>query len=85
MCPSCGEPAIRTGKEILCESCDVVFVVRRRGGTHIRRLGALTRLDERISKLESKTVAVEETKPNYLLYAVLAALAALAFFYREGR
>ncbi|MBA7530526.1 hypothetical protein ES705_22734 [subsurface metagenome] len=53
-CPNCGSPAVKAGKEIVCEICDAIFVIRRTGGCHVRRMGVLKKLEDRVSELESE-------------------------------
>lgn len=53
-CPNCLSPAVKVGKEIVCESCDAIFVIRRTGGCHVRRMGVLKKLEDRVSELEGK-------------------------------
>lgn len=53
-CPNCGSPAVKVDKEILCEICDAIFVIRRTGGCHVRRMGVLKKLEDRVSELESE-------------------------------
>jgi uncharacterized Zn finger protein (UPF0148 family) len=55
-CPNCQGPAIRTGNEITCETCDATFVITKKQGAKVKTLG----IDQRLKNLED-AVFVEET------------------------
>ena len=76
-CPNCRLPAVRIRDKMYCKNCDVVYV-EREGRCCVHKIGILENLDAELSRVESKSVAVEETKPNYWLCAGVAGLAVLA-------
>lgn len=52
-CPNCGQPAIRAGNEITCESCDAVFVITKKQGAKVKELGPIEDHEQRITALET--------------------------------
>jgi len=53
ICPNCQQPAIRTGNEIACETCDATFVITKKQGAKVKQIG----ISERIDLLEKEVFA----------------------------
>lgn len=61
VCPSCQNPAIRTGNEIACEKCDAIFIVTKKQGAKVKQLGPIEDLDRRVSALEHRDDQPDDT------------------------
>jgi len=53
-CPSCGQPAIRTGNKIECEACDAIFTVTQEGAK-VKELGPIEDHERRLRTLEGRS------------------------------
>jgi len=53
ICPSCRQPAVQAGKEIYCESCDVIFSITVKKGAQVKEVGPLESLGFRVEKVEN--------------------------------
>lgn len=62
-CPNCQGPAIRTGNEITCETCDATFMITKKDGAKVKKLGPIQDHEERLKKIEA-TIFTEEPEPQ---------------------
>lgn len=51
-CPSCGAPADRDGKFVICGECDMSFTVTPKE-TRAKEIGAVTSLRQRLDRVEA--------------------------------
>lgn len=58
-CPNCQKPALRSGNEITCESCDAVFVITKKQEVKVKEFGQLKDHEQRIQKLEGSASSNE--------------------------
>lgn len=61
-CPSCNQPAIKRGNEIICENCDASFQITRKGAK-VKELGPFDDLKERVTKIEQCVFKEDEPEP----------------------
>ena len=47
-CPNCLGPAVKEGKDIVCETCDATFAFTKTGGAKVKELGRLEALEKRV-------------------------------------
>lgn len=62
-CPSCQQPAIRSGNEVTCEKCDATFIVTRKQGAKLKQVGAIEDLQQRVESIEARLPGEEPTQP----------------------
>lgn len=63
-CPNCLAPAVKEGNEITCETCDAVFVITKKEGAKVKKVGLIDDHEKRISRLESIIPDQEPVKPD---------------------
>lgn len=61
-CPNCQQPAIRIGNEVTCGICDAIFVITKKNGAKVKKLGPIEDHEQRLKTLESK-ILPEEPEP----------------------
>ena len=61
-CPNCGKPAMRTGNEITCESCDAEFVITKKQETQLKGSGKIEDHEKRLQALEQSAAGKEPQK-----------------------
>lgn len=62
ICPNCQNPAILSGNEITCETCDAVFAFTKKDGAKVKEMGPIADHEQRITALEGK--APHEPEPQ---------------------
>jgi len=62
-CPNCLGPAIRTGNEVACEACDAIFVITKKNGAKVKKLGPIQDHEDRLKKIEAK-IFIDEPEPE---------------------
>lgn len=61
-CPNCGKPAMRTGNDITCESCDAEFVITKKQETQVKGIGRIDDHEKRLQALEQLAASKEPQK-----------------------
>jgi len=54
LCPSCQQPAIREGNDIICENCDATFKITKTGGAKVKKLGEIEEIKNRLDLIEAR-------------------------------
>lgn len=63
-CPNCQGPAIKTGNEIACETCDATFVITKKQGAKVKQLGIAERLDRLEDEVFAEPAEPEQAEPE---------------------
>lgn len=61
-CPNCGDINIEhKGNEILCLSCDCIFMITDKGEAKVRKVGALKEIQGRLDHIEQTIFKPDES------------------------
>jgi len=64
VCPNCQLPALWDGTKLVCEPCDVTFVLKPGGGARVAQVGRVESLENRMDQVEKAIGAVEPAEPE---------------------
>lgn len=62
-CPSCQQPAIRQGNEVICETCDATFTITKKEGAKVKRIGRIEQIERDVAEIRAQ-VFDQEPEPE---------------------
>lgn len=52
-CPSCQQPASRSGNKLICETCGIVFTVTQKDISRVKKTGRFEKLEQTVKELKA--------------------------------